>query len=302
MKISVLTLVILLNGFWVSAQIDLSLNLQVGQRFSLTTFQSITIVETPFGVENKTSTTVSGAYHYTVLEKRDSGYLMEVKFTDFSQATTAAGSSSSFSSTATDTIQCMNKVLKRIINRPFQVVMNKEYQWRELIGFDDVFREAFATCATTEATRRIVDSVLMANKSSFIQNGSIIPLSLYSGGGKPIGKVWTEYAVSEHVVPTMDSCRYLVEIYGDNIVVKGSGTTSSLEKETVANGLQIRYSLMGPIDYQVVFQKGSHWMTNGTFKVSLSGNAVVRKEGSILTSTIPVSINTEGIITGASLD
>jgi hypothetical protein len=297
MKLFLTVGLVLFTTALLHAQIELSLHLQAGKTYSLSATEKTTIIETPYGVDVKTVTNTTASFNFKFLKKQDTAYLMEVRFNSISKHVEGPQGITYQGSEPTDT-GAVSKLLSKVMDKPFRVVMDKNYNWREVIGLEDIFREALACCLGSQEASRKIDSLLAADMKYFITEGSNPLVQTRPPAHLRPGEVWAVHTVSDRGVPTNDSCSYLVEAYGDDLVVKGSGTSNSVEKETLSDGKLVSFFLSGGIDYTARFDKQSRWIKHANITTTLKGHAISKREGGIFKQKIPMTVTTESIVNG----
>lgn len=298
MKLFCAVLLSLLISGSVHAQIDLSLDLETGRTYLLSASEKTTIIETQYGTDVKNVTSTAIELSLKFLQKIDTAYLMEVRFISMNHRLEGPQGVTINSSALTDSSGFVSKMLNKVMQKPFRVVMDKNYNWKEVHGLDDIFREALACCATSEEASRKIDSVLAAEMKNFLTEGSNPLVNTLPPARLKPGEVWAVHQVSDRVIPTNDSCGYLVEIYGDDLLVKGAGSSKSVEKETLRNGNLVSFFLDGDIHYTARFDRQTKWIKQATIKTTLTGHAISKKEGSILKQKIPMTVITESLVSG----
>jgi len=144
MKKNIFCCLCLLSNYFLNAQVDLSLNLEIGKVYSFATVEKTTISQTILGVENKSVNTITGSYNYKVLADWDSLFLMETWYTEITQKVESAKENSFHSSSIKDNPDLTSIILGRVVNKPFRVVMRNDFSWKELTGLDSIFFRAFS--------------------------------------------------------------------------------------------------------------------------------------------------------------
>ena len=299
MKKNIFCCLYLLSGYFLNAQVDLLLHLKIGEVHSFSIVQKSTISQTVWGVENKSVNTITGSYSYKVLADWDSLFLMETWYTELSQKVESEKESVFHSSSMKGSPDVMCTVLSRVINKPFRVVMRHDFSWKEVTGLDSIFLRSYSDYYVPAEKKHWLDSTIIEGLKASAQDSKIYPIPIYPSRTIKPNEVWTVFSTSEHVVPTNDSCNYyLSEIYGDNIVIKGNGTASSTEKETVNEGIAVSYHLSGPIEATASFDKNTKWLRQSFVKTEMQGNAEYRDTNSTVDVNFPMKITTELFVTG----
>lgn len=240
------------------AQVEISLRLDKGRIYNLSTNNKNTIIELNGDVETRTVNTEKGQFTYTMLEDLDSLYLVQVEFKHFSLKVETAEKNILYSSDINDHADVMSTILSRIINKPFKVIMRKDYTWKEVKELDSIFLQSYSDYNLNEDVKQQVDRSIKESLKGFTRQDAALTAVMYGAKKIKPGEVWTSQFITEHVVPTMDSCTYrFSETTGDFLLVTGSGTVVSLEDENVNAGISVSYHLKGITNHSVKFFKNS---------------------------------------------
>ena len=287
------------NTFFVTAQVDISLHLETGKSYSFSVREKTTIIQTIDGIENLSVSTIIGKYSYKVIADWDSLYLMDTHFIELTQQVESEAENSYHSSLETDPNDVMCTILNRLVNQPFRVIMRKDFTWKNVTGLDSIFFRSYASYNLPPDKKKVLDSLIIEIMDEFIDKGNVFPVTIYPSKTVRPNDVWTVFSETEHGVPTYDSCSYmLAEIYGDEVIIKASGTTSSLEKETINEGIGTSYHLKGTTEGTIRFDKKSGWIMQGEIKTVMEGKTMVREVNSTQKQLVPMKIIKEGFIIG----
>jgi len=281
------------------AQVEISLNLDKGRIYNLSTNNKNTIIELNGDTEIRTVNTEKGEFSYTMLEDLDSLYLVQVEFKHFSLKVETAEKTVFYSSDINDRTDVMSTILSRVIRKPFRVLMQKDYTWREVHGLDSIFLQSYNDYNLTEDVKQQVDKNIRESLKGFTRQDASLTAVMYGSKKIKPDEVWTAQFITEHAIPTRDSCTYhFSETTGDLLVVSGSGTVASLEEENVNEGISVSYHLNGKINHSVKFFKNSFWIHEAVAKTEIAGNAVVKETPSSEKKIVPMRIISEATISG----
>jgi hypothetical protein len=254
------------------------------------------------GKEGKSINTEKGTFCYKVLADLDSLYLVETVFNHFSLKVESPETNSFFSSDINDPSDVFSTILRNILNKPFKVWMRKDYSWKDVEGLDSVWWKSFAQFNLTDDVKRQLDTVIRDMLPDLTNKDQNLTAVLYGFKKVNPGEVWTTNTITEHVVPTYDSCTYfLAETTGGFLQLKGSGVVSSIKKETTDQGITTSYDLKGITVTDATYSKQSFWIRHATAKTEISGDSKSKDLKTGIVTLIPTRIITEGIVTGEEL-
>jgi hypothetical protein len=281
------------------SQVEISLRLDKGRTYNLSTSNKNTIIELNGDAETRTVNTEKGQYTYTMLEDIDSLYLVQVEFKHFSLEVETADKTILYSSDINDNKDVTSTILRRITNRPFKVIMRKDYTWKEVQGLDSIFLQSYSVYNLNEDVKQQVDRSIRESLKGFTRQDASLTAVMYGAKKIKPGEVWTSQFVTEHAIPTLDSCTYhFSETTGDFVGVTGSGTVVSLEDENETEGVSVSYQLKGQTSHSVKFFKNSFWIYEAVVKTEISGNAVIKENNSSEKKLVPMRIISEATISG----
>ena len=283
----------------IHAQVDISLNLEEGRTYYLSTYKKNTIIESEGETEARTVSTEKGSYSFTMLKELDSLYLMEVEFIHLSMKVETPGNTIFYSSDIDNHSDITSTMLRRLMNKPFRVLMRKDYTWKEVQGLDSIFMNSYNDYDISEEVRRQVDNNVKESMKEYLKQDVALTTVMYGSKKLKEGEVWTSTYMTEHIVPTLDSCSYyLAETTGELVIVNGTGTVSSLEDEKTKDGVTISYHLNGATNVNVKFFKNSFWINDALLKTEIKGNAKISDGSASGKQIVPIRIMTEASITG----
>jgi Family of unknown function (DUF6263) len=286
-------------SFLGEAQVDLSLKLKKGNIYTFSIVEKNTIIQVLKGTENRSINKLIGSYSYKILENWDSLYLIEARFNEFTQEIESSEENSSHSSTFSVAPDFMCTILKGIIDKPFKIVMDKEFTWKKVTGLDSIFFSTYAGINLPKENRRILDSTIKDLVGEFVDMGEISSLAIYPSKTIKPNEIWTTYSVTENIVPTYDTCNYyMAEVNGDDIVVKSDGRVHSVETEQTNEGLIISYHLSGKTSATTRFARNSGWIRQAEQQVEMEGYCNTREVKSNEKLQIPMKVRRELFITG----
>lgn len=281
------------------AQVETSLRLDKGRTYHLVTNNKNTFIELNGETETKSVNTEKGEFTYTVLQDLDSLYLVEVEFKHFSLKMESAEKTVSYSSDIDDRTDIVSTILRRITNKPFRVLMKKDYNWKEVYGLDNIFMRSIDDYNLTEDVKQQVEKSMRESMKGYTRQDASLTAVMYGTKKIKPDDIWTSQFITEHVVPTSDSCSYqFSETTGELLVINGSGTVTSLEEEKVNGNISATYHLNGTTNCTMKFYKNSFWVHEAFVKTEISGNAAVKEGASSEPKLVPMRIITEATITG----
>lgn len=288
--------------FNLNAQEELLLNLKKDRIYCVSTSNVITVIQEINGKKGKSINTEKGTFCYKVLADLDSLYLVETVFNHFSLKVESPETNSFFSSDINDPSDVFSTILRNILNKPFKVWMRKDYSWKDVEGLDSVWWKSFAQFNLTDDVKRQLDTVIRDMLPDLTNKDQNLTAVLYGFKKVNPGEVWTTNTITEHVVPTYDSCTYfLAETTGGFLQLKGSGVVSSIKKETTDQGITTSYDLKGITVTDATYSKQSFWIRHATAKTEISGDSKSKDLKTGIVTLIPTRIITEGIVTGEEL-
>lgn len=280
-------------------QVNVSLSLEKGRSYYFSSNNKITIIESTGKTEARTVNTEKGSFSYTVLEDLDSLYLMETQFIHLSIKVETDSASTFSSSDINDLSDVASTMLSRIINKPFRVLMRKDYNWKEVYGLDSVFFNSYKDYNLSDDVRKQVDIAMKESMKGFTRQDDDLSAVMYGSKKIKADEVWTSSYITEHIVPTYDSCTYyLAETNGDFLVVKGTGTVSSFEDEKITGESSTAYHLKGTTEVTVKYFKNSFWINEAVVKTEITGDAEIKDTPLSDKRKIPMKIITEATISG----
>ncbi len=299
MKRTLLMGLFLMSCCLLQAQAAISLKLQKGSTYCLSTNNKITVIQTVNGKEQQTTNNEKRSFCYKVLEELDSLYLVETYFTHLSQQVASPESSEAFNSDKPDTGNMMSTILSRILKKSFLVWMRNDYAWKETRGLDSIFLHAFDDYNLPPETKKPLDSLMLVMVKDFTRNHADLTAVLYSSKKVVPGDVWTTSTYAEHVIPTLDSCTYhLAENGSDLLLLTGTGVTTSTGDESREGDELTKYDLKGTSKVTVTFFKNSGWIKQGNLTTELSGNTRIRNIKTRVSYQVPTKIITESVMEG----
>lgn len=303
MKIKCLIFISLFNNLYLQAQVELSLNLEKGRNYCISTTSKTTIIQTIIGKEYQTVNTENGSYCYEIIEDQDSVFLAKTVFTHLSQQleSTEEGNSS-FDSDHPVTDNVASVVISRLLNKPFFVLLSKDYTWKETKGLDSILLHISDDYKLPPDTKKYLDSVMLEMVKEFTRNDADLTAVLYSKKKIIPGNMWTTSTTTDHIVPSHDSMSYyLAETGGDLLTLTGSGTVTSTSEEEINGEEIICYDLKGTTEATVTYFKNSLWIKQATLRTELNGDAKKKDVKNRNTYNIPMKIIIEAKLEGYQL-
>lgn len=280
-------------------QVEIALHLDTGISYTLSTHAKNTIIESSGGTESRTVTTEKGEHSYTVLDEQDSLYLMQVEFRHFSLKVETSEKTILYSSDISDKNDIVSTVLSKIINKPFRVMIRKDFTWKEIWGLDSIFLQSFSDYNLTEEVRQRVSKVILEGMKGYTRQDASLTAVMHGSKKIKPDEIWVHEYMSEHVVPTKDSCTYqFSETTGDLYEVSGTGTVSSVRDEIINEGAAVSYQLSGTTNTLIKFFKNSFWIHEARLRTEMTGYAEIKEKTSTDKTKVPMRIITEASISG----
>ncbi|HEU4470186.1 MAG TPA: DUF6263 family protein [Flavisolibacter sp.] len=294
MKKNIGILALLINCY-VNAQ-DLSLNLEKGKTYTLSTTNMVTIVQHIDGKEEKTVNFETGAFSFRLLEHRDSLFLMETRLLHVALESESGSSRLVYSSEKDDRSDTVSTILREQINKPFRVLLGNDLIWKEVYGYDTVLRNAIYTYPISTDKEEQIQNLIRESGKWLVGPPDMIMTAIYGHHPRDAKGIWSVFTETSTTLPTNDSLSYYFsDIYGDRLVIKGSGTLTSVFGSQI-NGSPTDYRLTGRADATITLDKNTKWISIAYLNTEMKGHVEVNTGlGKVV---VPMTITTNAIITG----
>jgi hypothetical protein len=289
LKISTLSLVLMLTLFSCTnkEKITLQYNLKQGETLKQNMVMTMDLVQKFMGQEMKVSITMGTKTTFDVKESRENNYTLEVNFkelkVDMSVPGMDAATISFDSNTDTDVATQLNlgPMFKAIIDKPFEIVMNKTGKVESVKGLDtflDAMLNAFDENVSEEIRRQMATQFGSqfseeAFKSQFEQNTGYLPekpVGIGDSWDTQITTMASNFKLNINATSTLKS----IEDNVINLNIEGSISAPEGYEQEI-NGTKTKISLKGTQKGILKLNKDTGWIIFSDMTLNFNGEIEV---------------------------
>ncbi|RFZ95325.1 hypothetical protein D0C36_07290 [Mucilaginibacter conchicola] len=277
----------------------LELNLQKDSTYYLTTNGKLDIDQTIQGAHQLIKTTIKGRMSHKVTSIKDTLYNIEVAYKSIGMEMEIQGKTLSFDSEAADSSNIFSRVMKSIVNKPFDLVLSKRGEIVTIKNTQNLFKNIFdglppipeekKTQLLAQLQQSFGDKAIRGNfQESFI----VFPKTPIALKGS-----WTSRTFLETgAISAKTNTRYVLnnitddgyEISGDAIVVPGAPAEFKN-----GNGYFMRMSnVSGTTKTIVKIDKQTGWILESQVVKAIKGTMQVKQTlAGPIAMTMPMTVN-----------
>ncbi len=265
------------------AKTDIKLNLEVGESYHQTMNAKSVINQVLSSKEIDMLMSMSGSMTYTVTEKKENIYTMEVVYDSLSMGVSMQGYNAEYNSeTPKDTTDYISILLAALKDTKFGISMTDRGKIVDINNFESLFDKAFKSIQKLEPTVR---KQLEANlKNSFgkenFKNSFETITAIFPPKPVEIGRQWQAEAVLNNNMPVRINTLYKFENEtDDNYVITGVGTLISYQpKDGNNNTTPYTYQLTGTVGSEIKLDKNTGWIKEARVKQEMNGYSMLKSE------------------------
>ena len=281
----------------------LSLNLVKGKDYFQNTNAVMSIKQNVNGMDMNINMTISCTVKHTVTAVVNDVYTMDVSYVNMAMKMDMPTGAMEFNSEKNDAGNPMGTVLSKMINKPFQVKINKVGKILEVSNTESLFSGAFEGVELPEAQREQMKAQLKQSYGDKAFRGS---MEMLTGvfPDKPVAKGGT-WAINSKVETTMvlalAAVYKLEEVTPTAYVLSSTATVNSENKDAFVamNGFPMRFDMTGTYVSNVKLDKTSGWVIESKIVQDIKGKTFIKESEQLPQGmTIPMEITGTSTIKG----
>ncbi len=281
-------LIIIASVFFLSqsmfAKTDLKFNLVVGESYHQTMNAKSIINQVLSNKEIDMLMSMSGSMTYTVTNKEDNIFTMDVVYDSLSMGISAEGYDVAYNSESPkDTNDYISILLGALRDTKFGIKMTERGKIVDITNFEGLFDKAFETIKQLEPSVRnqlennLKNSFGKENfKSSFETITAIFPPEPVD-----LGRQWKAESVLNNNMPVRINTLYKFENEtDDNFVITGVGSLISYQPKNGVynNSTPYTYQLTGTVGSEINLDKNTCWITEAIVRQEMNGSSMLKSE------------------------
>lgn len=255
----------------------IGLNLKVGNTYSLSISNESTMKEQIMGKNIEAKVSMNGTMEFKVINQSDSGYDMEVWYSDISMDMDAGFQKMHVSSSAPDTANPMSVIMSKMVDKPFQITLTKTGKVTEIKNIDDLFAGCFSNFPNiTEPEQQNIIAKLQQSYGKIAFKGSIEQVTaFYPEKEVSEGDSWETSIALKSGMPASSNIEYELEEVGETYyIIRGEGDLKTDENDVKAeNGIPMKYRMKGTISTEIKIDKATGWVIHAESVQSMNGDA-----------------------------
>ena len=266
------------------AKTDLKFNLEVGESYHQVMNAKSIINQVLSGKEIDMLMSMSGSMTYTVTDKNENIYTMDVVYDSLSMGISAQGYNMTYNSESPkDTSDYISILLAALRNTKFGITMTERGKIVDITNFESLFDVAFETIQQLDpAVRKQLEANLKSSfgkenfKTSFETITAIFP-------PEPVdmGRQWKAELVLNNNMPVRINTLYKFENEtDDSYVVTGVGTLISYQPKDgkYNSSTPYTYQLTGTVGSEIKLDKNTCWIKEASVKQEMKGYSMLKAE------------------------
>ncbi|MFA7326663.1 MAG: DUF6263 family protein [Candidatus Kapaibacterium sp.] len=266
------------------AKTDLKFSLEVGESYHQVMNAKSMINQVLSGKEIDLLMSMSGSLTYTVTDKNENIYTIDVVYDSLSMGVSAEGYNMTYNSESPkDTSDYISILLAALRNTKFGITMTERGKIVDITNFEGLFDVAFETIQQLDpAVRKQLETNLKNSfgkdnfKSSFETITAIFP-------PEPVdmGRQWKAESVLNNNMPVRINTLYKFEDEtDDSFVITGVGTLISYQpKDGIYNNpTPYTYQLTGTVGSEIKLDKNTCWIKEARVKQEMKGYSILKSE------------------------
>lgn len=266
------------------AKTDLRLNLEVGESYHQI-MESNSVISQP-KIENSQDIlmTMRGSMTYTVLQKENEIYNMDVHYDSLSMSMKVNGHSITYSSEKiSDSTDYFSSLLFHLKNKTFQIKINEKGKLLDISNIDDIVDLAIGKLSNLDTnTAKKLESDLKNSfgKRSFKNSFESIT-AIYPPEPVEIGRQWKSVSEINQNMPVRINNTYKFENETDEYyLITGVGSLISFQPidGKYNNSTPYSYEMTGVTDSKITVDKESGWIREATIRQTMEGFSVLKSE------------------------
>ncbi len=281
----------------------LSLNLVKGKDYLQSTNAAMSIKQNVNGMDMNIGMNVSCTVKHTVTAITNDVYSMDVSYVKVAMKMDMPTGSMEFNSEKNETGNPMGIVLGKMVNKPFQVKINKLGKILEVSNVESLFAGAFEGVTLPDAQREQMKAQLLQSYGDKAFRGS---MEMLTGifPDKPVAKgaTWNiDSKVETTMVLALKSVYKLEDVTPTAYVLSSSATVNSENKDAyvTTNGFPMRFDMNGTYVSNVKLDKASGWVIESTIVQDIKGQTFIKESDQLPQGmTIPMEIKGTSTIKG----
>ncbi len=284
---------------------ELALNLKLGKTYYHSSTAKVTLNQKMKDLELNSYVTAKGKMSFKVLAITDSTFDLEARYLSISMVQRIQDKLTSVNTDDKDTSDAMTRIMKKMINRPFNVIMLKTGKVKSIKNIDALYSKVFdgfpqlSEQQKADALERIKQAYgEKAFINSIEQITNIFPLKQVAVADK-----WkiTTYLESGGFKFNVETTYSLAKLTGDYAIISGNATVKTVDNDTytMSKGLPIKFDLSGTVKSTIKVHASTGWIDESNTTMELTGNGEVKDNpktpGGL---TIPMVMTTETKVEG----
>jgi len=281
-------LIILVSFFFFSlstySKTDLKLNLEVGKSYHQNMVAKSIINQVLSNNKIDMLMTMTGSMTYTVTDKNENIYTMDVVYDSLSMGVTADEYDVIYNSeNLKDSNDYISVLLAALKETKFGIKMTERGKIVDISNFDGLFEKAFESIQKLDpSVRKQLEANLKSSfgkenfKSSFETITAIFPPEPVN-----IGRQWKAESILNNNMPVKINTLYKFENETDsNYIITGVGSLISYQPKNgeFNNTTPYTYQMTGTVGSEIKLDKNTCWINEATVKQEMKGYSILKSE------------------------
>jgi hypothetical protein len=286
-----------------STKYQLGLNLDTGEIYTHEINSKVSVEQTVSGNPVKVDMRINGKMEFKVLGMEENIYELEVQYKYLSLAMQTPYGFMEFNTDPSNKDTLFSPFFRMLVNRPFNVKMDKQGKVHSIQGLDLVFDDMFKSFPDLNETEKAqIKSQLMEayGEESFKGNFEMATY-IYSDKKVAKGESWTLTTELEGGMKATITSNYTLESSDSNVFhIVGDADMKTDPDEVVEqpNGLGMKQDLNGKMTCDITVDRKTGWVIEAKIIQDFKGNTIVESGPSVPGGmTIPLKMSTNMTIT-----
>lgn len=278
-KIFFLTLLIASLLGCSAEKVGLALNLEVTETYRQEMSSTMSINQSFMGQEMNMNMIVNGVMLYKVKKVTDAGYDMEVIYEKLSSTVKMAQGEYTFSSDEQDSDNPFSQVFSKMVNKPFEMTLNKSGRVVSIRNLDKFFDEIINSYDhLSEGERQAIKEQIMNSYGEKSLKGNIeMAISIFPDYPVNPGDKWTIDSKVQTTVELNTSTEYeFIKVENGIAFLKGTSTLKTKKNNKInQQGVDMEIQLDGTMTSDLQVDVNTGWIIEGQIEQDLKGKTTM---------------------------
>lgn len=275
---------------------DLSLKLEKGKTYSLTSIENINLNQSIQGIEQNVDSEVVRKIAFTVEGIQGEVYDLTTTFTSLSTKMNSAMGEIVMSTEGDDSGNIFSQAMKNIINKPFKIKMKTNGTIEEVTGLEEIFKSMMKDFDTLpEVQKKQIEAGIAQSfgQEAFIGSFEMIT-AIYPNKKVSKNEKWINTLNMSTTLPgILTSTFKLSEVKKDYILLEGNSELVH-DKDapySMINGMEAKTQMSGTMNLMIKIDPKTNWISEADITQDFAGNIEVKDNPMAPNGmTIPVTL------------